>query len=99
MSTRLKFNVGMIVALAVGVSAATWVVDRILDQDSRQQVLQRANLLLAAAEATRAYTTTFIKPQLDPRLDIEFLPQTVPAFAATETILAMRRQFIQANVN
>jgi protein-histidine pros-kinase len=48
---------------------------------------------MGAAEATRSYTTVFIKPLLDRRLEIEFLPQTVPAFAAAETIIALRKQF------
>jgi protein-histidine pros-kinase len=48
---------------------------------------------MAAAESTRMYTTKFIKPQLDSKLDIEFLPQTVPAFAATETLNELRRKF------
>ena len=93
MSGRLKFNAAMIAALAVAVVLAAWVIHGILQRDARQHVLQRANLLMAAAEATRSYTTKFIKPHLDQRLDVEFLPQTVPAFAATETVLSLRKQF------
>ena len=93
MSGRLKFNAAMIAALTVAVVLASWVIHGILQRDARQHVLQRANLLMAAAEATRSYTTKFIKPHLDQRLDVEFLPQTVPAFAATETVLSLRKQF------
>ena len=93
MSGRLKFNAVMIGALAIAVVLASWVVHGVLQRDARQHVLQRANLLMAAAEATRSYTTQFIKPQLDQRLDVEFLPQTVPAFAATETVISLRKQF------
>ena len=93
MSLRLKFNLWMSAALAVGVIVASFLIHGILQRDARQQVLLRANLLMSAAEATRSYTTSFIKPQLDQRLEIEFLPQTVPAFAATETVMALRKQF------
>ena len=93
MSVRLKFNLWMIVGLGLGVALASYLIHGALQRDGREQVMQRANLLMAAAEATRAYTTSFIKPQLDQRLEIEFLPQTVPAFAATETVLALRKQF------
>ena len=93
MSGRLKFNAAMIAALTVAVVLASWVIHGILQRDARQHVLQRANLLMAAAEATRSYTTNFIKPHLVGRLDVEFLPQTVPAFAATETVLSLRKQF------
>ena len=93
MSLRLKFNLWMSTALVVGVIVASFLIHGVLQRDARQQVLLRANLLMAAAEATRSYTTSFIKPQLDQRLEIEFLPQTVPAFAATETVMALRKQF------
>ena len=93
MSTRLKFNVWMVVVLTLGVAIASYLIHGMLQRESRAHVMQRANLLMAAAEAMRSYTTAFIKPHLDQRLEIEFLPQTVPAFAATETVLSLRKQF------
>ena len=93
MSARLKFNAGMIVSLAIGVAVGSWFVHDVLQREAREHVLQRANLLMAAADATRTYTTMHVKPHLDSRLDVEFLPQTVPAFAATETVMTMRKQF------
>jgi protein-histidine pros-kinase len=89
----MKFNVWMGTVLALGIVATGTVVYGVLHRDARDHVVETANLLMAAAEATRSYTTAFIKPQLDQRLEIEFLPQTVPAFAATETIIALRKQF------
>ncbi len=93
MSRRLRFNAFMVGILALGIAAAGYVIHGVLHRDARDGTVQTANLLMAAAEATRSYTTTYIKPQLDQRLAIEFLPQTVPAFAATETIIALRKQF------
>ena len=93
MNLRVKFNIWMASVMAVGVAAAGFFIYGALHRDAREHVLQAANLLMAAAEATRAYTTAFIKPHLDQRLEVEFLPQTVPAFAATETIIALRKQF------
>lgn len=79
--------------LAISIAGIGFVVYSELHRAARNHVIQTANLLMAAAEATRAYTTAFIKPHLDQRLEIEFLPQTVPAFAATETIIALRKEF------
>ena len=79
--------------LAIAVAVAGTMVHGVLHRSAREHAVETANLLMAVADATRAYTTVFIKPQLDPRLDIEFLPQTVPAFAATETIITLRKQF------
>lgn len=93
MGLRLKFNVWMGTVLALGIVVAGMIIYGVVHRDARDHVVETANLLMAAAEATRSYTTAFIKPQLDARLEIEFLPQTVPAFAATETIIALRKQF------
>jgi protein-histidine pros-kinase len=93
MSLRSKFNIWLGAVLAIGVAVAGITVHGVLHRSARDHAVETANLLMAVAEATRAYTTTYIKPQLDQRLDIEFLPQTVPAFAATETIMALRKQF------
>ena len=81
------------VILVVAVAVAGTIVYGELHRNARAQAVETASLLMASAEATRVYTTEFIKPQLDKRLDIEFLPQSVPAFAATETVITLRKQF------
>jgi len=90
---RLKFNIWMGAVQVTAVAVAGTVLSGVLHRSERDHVVETANLVMAAAEATRAYTTAFIKPQLDKRLEIEFLPQSVPAFAATETIATLREQF------
>lgn len=93
MTLRAKFNLWVGLVLALGVASSGYVTYGILHRNARTSAVQTANLLMATAEATRSYTTTFIKPHLDQRLEIEFLPQAVPAFAATEMIISLRRQF------
>ena len=83
--------------LVIAVAAAGAIFYGELHRSARAQAVETASLLMAAAEATRAYTIEFIKPQLDKRLDIEFLPQSVPAFAATETVITLRKQFPELN--
>lgn len=93
MSLRLKFNIVLGLILLAGISAAAVVIRSHLQEDARGHATHTAKLLMAAAEGVRSYTVSFIKPELDQRLAVEFLPQTVPAFAATETIMALRKQF------
>jgi hypothetical protein len=93
MGLRLKFNVWMVAVLSIAIAISGAIVYDDLYQSARANAVKTASLLMAAAESTRNYTTKFIKPQLDRRLDIEFLPQSVPAFAATETIINLRKQF------
>mgnify|MGYP001813106478 CR=1 FL=1 len=93
MSLKKKFNIWMGAILVIAVSGAGTIVYGELHRSTRAQAVETASLLMASAEATRIYTTEFIKPQLDKRLDIEFLPQSVPAFAATDTVITLRKQF------
>jgi len=93
MSLKKKFNIWMGAILVIAVAGAGTIVYGELHRSTRAQAVETASLLMASAEATRIYTTEFIKPQLDKRLDIEFLPQSVPAFAATETVITLRKQF------
>ena len=93
MSLKIKFNIWMGAILVIAVAVAGTIVYGELHRSARAQAVETASLLMASAEAIRVYTTEFIKPQLDKRLDIEFLPQSVPAFAATETVITLRKQF------
>jgi protein-histidine pros-kinase len=93
MSLRMKFNLAMCLILLIGISLAGVVIRDRLQAEARRNTAQTANLLMAAAEGIRSYTVAYIKPELDQRLAVEFLPQTVPAFAATEAIIALRKQF------
>jgi HAMP domain-containing protein len=66
-----------------------------LMRNAREQVLQQAELMMASAKSTRDYTSEQIKPLLlkNPEHEISFLPQTVPAFAATTIFNSMRKSY------
>ncbi|MGA8259906.1 MAG: DUF3365 domain-containing protein [Arenicellales bacterium] len=57
-----------------------------LQRNARDEVIRNANIMIQAARAIRSYTVTEIRPKLANQLASTFLPQTVPAFAATETL-------------
>jgi protein-histidine pros-kinase len=48
---------------------------------------------MEAALAVRSYTVAQVKPHLDAKLEETFLPQTVPAYAATETLNQIRQKY------
>jgi protein-histidine pros-kinase len=66
-----------------------------LMRNAREQVLQQAELMMASARSTRDYTSEQIKPLLlkNPEHKIRFLPQTVPAYAATTIFNSMRKTY------
>ena len=79
-----KFNLVLLGVFIIGFVAAGYVSKRMLMESARDEVLQHARLMMEAALASRSYTNTQVKPLLVEQLKTEFLPQTVPAYAATE---------------
>ena len=56
-------------------------------------MLGEARVVREAALAIRSYTVERVRPHLIGQLDRQFLPQTVPAFAATETLNELRKKY------
>jgi HAMP domain-containing protein len=93
MGLRLKFNLVLVLVFLVGFAAAGVVSRHLLQENAREEVLRNARLLMDTALAVRSYTVDQIKPHLDPQLETVFLPQTVPAFAATETLSHIQKKY------
>jgi len=50
--------------------------------------------MMESALATRAYTSKQVRPLLETQMKYQFLPQSVPAFAANEQFNDLRKKFI-----
>jgi protein-histidine pros-kinase len=64
-----------------------------IESQARDQLLAEAGLMLDSAVAIRTYTADEIGPLLDARLKDEFLPQTVPFYAATQNFLKLHEKY------
>lgn len=93
MGLRLKFNLVLIVVFLIGFASAGYISRELLQANARDEVVRNARLMMDTALAVRSYTVTQIKPHLDPMLAENFLPQTVPAYAATETMNEVRKKY------
>ncbi len=93
MGFRLKVNLILLVAGLIVLLPVGWYIDKSMRVQANQDVVKQADMLMESALASRSYTIELIKPQLDPMLAEKFLPQTVPAFAATETFERFRKKF------
>ncbi len=93
MGLRLKFNLVLVLVFAAGIAVSAWVSHRLLQDNAKQEVLRNAGLMMEAALAVRGYTVTQVKPHLEAQLVETFLPQTVPAYAATETFNSLRKKY------
>src|SRR5271165_5617612 len=95
MKLLTKLNLVLIVFFGAGGLIIAHFAYGFLMQNAREQVLQQAELMMASARASRDYTSNQIKPLLlkSPEYEKNFLPQTVPAFAATSVFSQMRKDY------
>jgi len=92
-SIAAKFNIVFLSIFAVGFGAATAVANYLLQKNAREETLQNARVLMQSAMAARGYTSGQIVPLLQTRLKYEFLPQSIPSFAATEQLGQLLKQY------
>jgi HAMP domain-containing protein len=87
MKLLAKFTLIFASVFGIGLAVVGYVAHRFLEQNARAQVLQQARLMMETAGSARNYTSDQIKPLLEnQQAHIRaFLPETVPAFAATES--------------
>ncbi len=90
-----KFNVILGLVLGAGLAIAAAVSHQFLQNDAREEVLRQARLMMEAMRSARDYTTKEVKPLLVNQQEHQrsFLPQTVPAFAATENFDYLRASY------
>ena len=90
MSLFVKFNLILVLVFTLALVPAGLMANRMLQKSAREQVVENARIMMQTALATRTYTVKQIKPLLEPRLAEEFLPQSVPAYSATEVFNYIR---------
>ena len=93
MGLRLRFNLILTVVFVLGLLVSGVVSYDLLQRNARDEVVQTANLMIQAARAFRTYTVDEIRPLLADQLGSTFLPQTVPAYAATQTLGALPEEY------
>jgi protein-histidine pros-kinase len=93
MGLRLKFNLVLLLVFLVGLAVAGWVSRDLLIRNAREEVARNASLMMETALAVRGYTINQVRPHLDLQLMRAFLPQSVPAYAATETLTELRKKY------
>jgi protein-histidine pros-kinase len=90
---RTKCNLGLLGIFIAAMGLSGWYADRRLHQDAYDAARQQGGLMMETALAVRGYTIQHVKPLLDPIQGQTFLPQTVPAFAATETLAKVTEHY------
>jgi HAMP domain-containing protein len=92
MKLLLKFNLVFILVFALGLAATGYVSWKLLERNARDEIAQNARLLMDTALAARSYTSTQVNPLLETQMKYTFLPQSVPAYSATEVFNDLRKK-------
>jgi HAMP domain-containing protein len=92
MKLLTKFTFVFLLVFGAGTILSAYLSLQFLEQNARDQVLRQARLMMESASSMRHYTTSEIKPILDNPFTrrTKFYPQTIPAYAATQSFNALR---------
>ena len=89
MSLLLRVNAALIVVFAVGALSTGLACRALLETNAEREIRDDAELMMDSALAARDYTASEIAPLLHVQLQSQFLPQSVPFYAATEHFLRL----------
>ena len=93
MSLLFKFNLIFLVVFVAGVAGTGKISYDLLQSNAKQEVLNQSRLTMEKALAIRTYTNDQIRPLLETQMKYTFLPQTVPAYSATEVLATLSKSF------
>lgn len=93
LSIAAKFNIVFLTIFAIGFGAASAVTNYLLQENAREETLESARVLMQSALAARSYTSGQVVPLLETRLKYEFVPQSIPSYAATEQLSHLLKQY------
>ena len=92
MGLRLKFNLVLLAVFVIGLGVTGFVSYELLHKNARDEVLRNAGVMMEASLSMRNYTVSQVRPNLAVDPD-KFLPQSVPAFGATEIMTLLRKKY------
>jgi HAMP domain-containing protein len=95
MKLLAKFSGIFLLLSACALTAAGFLAWQYFEQNAQRDATEEARLMLHTALAMRHYTSAEITPLLDtPEMRKgNFLPQTIPFYAASQGLNALRRQY------
>ena len=89
---RQKFTVFLLLILVFGLGLIGSALAVVLQRDAENQIVSKAMILMETMNSVRTYTSTQVKPELVDRIELEFLPETIPAYSAREVFEGLRQK-------
>lgn len=91
MKITTKFNLVLFSVLTISILVTGFFSYKVLRNNAREEVIQHAGMMLESALAIRSYTVTEVRPLLREKMVHKFLPQSVPAYAASQSFKIIRK--------
>jgi HAMP domain-containing protein len=92
MKIRTKIRLSLFVAGIVGLGLAGAGAYTILKRNAIAESLQNARIITATASAIRSYTDKRIGPLLAQQMKLQFLPESIPFFAAKYNLQTIQKR-------
>ena len=93
MKLLVKVNLVLFLVSATGLAVTGVFSYRQFQGYAERVVLQNARIMMETALGIRDYTVKQVRPLLAEKLETVFLPQTVPAYAATENFRFLHKNY------
>lgn len=93
MGLRLKFNLILLLFTILCMIITGVYTNKVLQENAREEMLDKARIMMESAKAVRQYTIDEIRPLLAAQQKRKFLPQTVPSYAAHSYIKVLQNNF------
>jgi protein-histidine pros-kinase len=90
MNLLVRINLALAAAFALAALAVGGTSYSMLQANAQREALKEAGLMMDSALSMRAYTSEEIVPLLSTQMTKDFLPQSVPSYAATQNFLKLR---------
>jgi HAMP domain-containing protein len=82
MKIRWKIDLAISGAFLIGLGLAGAGAYTILSKNALEDSLQNARIMIEGASAIRSYTAESVRPLLEQQMKVQFLPHSIPSFAA-----------------
>jgi protein-histidine pros-kinase len=90
MNLLVRINLALSLAFTLAALGVGWAANSMLQANAKREALREAGLMMDSALSMRAYTSEEIVPLLNVQMSKDFLPQSVPSYAATQNFLKLR---------
>jgi HAMP domain-containing protein len=92
MKIRWKIDLAISGAFLIGLGLAGLGAYTILSRNALEDSLQNARIMIEGASAIRSYTAESIRPLLEQQMKVQFLPHSIPSFAAQTNFKMLQKK-------